>query len=786
MLSETQGIIMATNPENGASQLRPPPEELREQEEWLRVTLASIGDAVITTDTKGLITFLNPVAESLTGWTVEDAPGVPLDNIFRIINEQTRQMVDSPATRALREGVVVGLANHTVLIAKDGTEHHIDDSAAPIRNARGEVAGVVLVFRDVTERREREQALRLSEERFRLLVEGVEEYAIFMLDPDGNVAGWNAGAERIKGYRADEIVGKHFSRFYPPEAADLGWPEKQLQLAAAQGRVEDEGWRVRKDGSKFWANVVITALRDEAGNLKGFSKITRDLTERKLREAKLSDSEVRYRRLFEAARDGVLILDAQSGQIIDANPFISELLGYARDELCGKELWEIGVFEDADANRNAYRLLQEQGYIRYADLPLQTRTGQVIEVEFVSNAYSVDHEQVIQCNIRDITGRKQLERAKLQAESLGDLNRRKDEFLAMLSHELRNPLAPILNAVHLLRLHKDEDPIQQQAKAVVERQVGKLKRFVDDLLEVSRITTGTIRLQLENIDIRVIAERARETVRPLIEQRKHELVMQLSSEPIWVHADALRMEQVIVNLLTNAAKYTGEGGRITLTVKEETGEAVLSVRDSGVGISPAVLPHIFALFAQADKSLAHSEGGLGLGLTIVQRITEIHGGSVEAHSEGLGAGSLFIVRLPMAMSPSSQSPKSAETAAAGKILRVLVVDDNHDSADTVAMLLRNSGHEVRVAYSGKQALEEGSEFRPNIVVLDLGLPEMDGYEIARRLRLDPRLKNTRFVALSGYGQETDRERSRREGFAAHLIKPVSFDKLEELLQRISQ
>ncbi|HXI92960.1 MAG TPA: PAS domain S-box protein [Blastocatellia bacterium] len=779
---------MEPTSDSGTSRPRDTSEALREQQEWLRVTLASIGDAVITTDTQGRVTFLNPVAQSLTGWTLEETRNVSLDSIFKIINEETRRTVENPAIRALREGLVVGLANHTVLIARDGTERPIEDSAAPIRNAKGEVGGVVLVFRDVTERRKAEQALRLSEERFRLLVEGVEDYAIFMLDPQGNVAGWNVGAERIKGYRANEIVGKHFSRFYPPEAIIAGWPEKELQMAAAQGRFEDEGWRVRKDGSKFWANVVITALRDEVGNLKGFSKITRDLTQRKLREAELRDSEVRYRRLFEAARDGVLILDAESRQIIDANPFISELLGYSRDELCGKELWQIGVFEDADASRDAYRLLQEQGYIRYDDLPLQTRKGQVLEVEFVSNVYPVDHTQVIQCNIREITGRRQLERAKLQAEALADLNRRKDEFLAMLSHELRNPLSPILNAVHLLRLQKDDDAIQQQAKVIIERQVGKLTRLVDDLLEVSRITTGRIRLQREQIDLRGIAERALETVRALIEQRGHELVASLSPEPIWLEADSLRMEQVIVNLLTNAAKYTGEGGRIALIVQQEGEEAVVRVRDSGVGIPPDVLPHIFDLFTQADKSLDRSEGGLGVGLTIVQRIAEIHGGRVEAHSKGLGHGSEFVVRLPITLPPSIQPEltpaKSSEKV--GSILRVLVVDDNRDSADTIAMLLARSGHDVRVAYSATTALDEAVEFHPDAAVLDIGLPEMDGYEVARRLRQNPQLQNVRLIALSGYGQEADRQRSREEGFDSHMVKPVDSEKLEELLQSMSK
>ena len=246
-------------------------EPLHEQREWLRVTLSSIGDAVITTDVNGRITFMNPVAQAVTGWHLEDATGVALETVFNIVNEETRQTVENPAIKALREGVVVGLANHTLLISKDGTERPIDDSAAPIRNAKGEIAGVVLVFRDITERRLAERALQESEERFRLLVEGTRDYAIFMLDPQGRVVSWNSGAERIKGYAAQEIIGKHFSCFYSDEAREAGLPNQLLDRAAAEGRVENEGWRVRKDGSQFWADVVITALRYESCKLRGFS-----------------------------------------------------------------------------------------------------------------------------------------------------------------------------------------------------------------------------------------------------------------------------------------------------------------------------------------------------------------------------------------------------------------------------------------------------------------------------------------------------------------------------------
>jgi PAS domain S-box-containing protein len=631
---------------------------LHEQQEWFRVTLASIGDAVITTETNGCVTFMNPVAQALTGWKLKEAAGIPLESVFKIVNEEARGTVENPAAKALREGLVVGLANHTLLISKDGTERAIDDSAAPIRNPKNEVVGVVLVFRDVSERRKAERALRESEERFRLLVEGTHDYAIFMLDPRGNVVSWNTGAERIKGYKAEEIVGKHFSAFYPKEATDKGFPDAELTTAAAEGRFEDLGWRVRKDGSQFWANVVITALRDEAGNLRGFSKITRDLTERH-----------------------------------------------------------------------------------------------------------------------------QLERAKLQAEVMADLNRRKDEFLAMLSHELRNPLAAILNALHLLRLQKYEDPIQQRARGMIERQVAQLTRLVDDLLEVSRITSGRIRLQQEYVHLRGIVDRAVDVVRPLITQRQHELSVSLPPEPVWLLADPTRTEQVVVNLLCNAAKYTEERGRVWLTVRQEGDEAVLRVRDSGVGISPDLLPRIFDLFTQADRSLDRAQGGLGVGLTVVQRVVEMHGGRVEASSAGLGHGSEFTVRLPVAPPPTGQPPAGSAKAGepAAHPLRVLVVDDDVDTADSAALLLRQSGHHVREAYSGNAALESALAFRPDVVLLDIGLPEMDGYEVALRIRQNPIHNNVQLIAVSGYGQEADKQRSKEAGFDEHAVKPLDPQKLLELI-----
>ena len=399
---------------------------------------------------------------------------------------------------------------------------------------------------------------------------------------------------------------------------------------------------------------------------------------------------------------------------------------------------------------------------------------------------------------------------------LRETDRRKDEFLAMLGHELRNPLAPIINSVQLLSLQKNEGKIQQQARTIIERQVGQLTRLVDDLLEVSRITTGKIRLQQKQTALNDIVERAVESVRPLMSQRGHELTVPPSLlPPIWVNADAVRLEQVIVNLLTNAAKYTADGGRISVTVQQEGDKAVLRVRDSGVGIAPELLPHVFDLFTQAERSLDRSQGGLGIGLCLVQRLVEMHGGRVDVSST-VGQGSEFVVRLPvMATSIETAEPtgRSLRESAGGltpprseienvggltpsrseienvdptrRSLRVLVVDDNVDAALSLQLLLTTAGHDVWTAYTGPTALQAVLDFKPNVMLLDLGLPGLDGYEVAKRLRHQPDLSHVVLVAMTGYGQDSDRKRSLAAGFNHHLVKPANFEEVIQILATVS-
>jgi signal transduction histidine kinase/CheY-like chemotaxis protein len=375
------------------------------------------------------------------------------------------------------------------------------------------------------------------------------------------------------------------------------------------------------------------------------------------------------------------------------------------------------------------------------------------------------------------------ERVAGRTAELQDSLRARDEFLAMLAHELRNPLAPIRNAAQVIRLLGTPDPNLGWARGVIDRQVHQLSRLVDDLLDVSRVTRGRVELQREEIDLATVVAHAVETSRPLIDGRRHTLLLSLPPEPVLLHADLARLSQVVANLLNNAAKYMDEGGRIWLTA-ERAGETVrIRVRDEGVGIPAEMLPRIFDLFTQADRSLSHSQGGLGIGLALVRSLVDLHGGAVEAFSDGPGRGSELVVTLPALGSRSPADTLSgsfeAPRAAAGR--RVLVVDDNVDAAETLGRILELAGHRVWIAHDGKEALELAGSERPEVVLLDIGLPKLDGYEVARRLRLDPDLRGALLVAITGYGKEEDRDRGRAAGFDHHLVKPVDLAALQGLL-----
>ena len=1214
-------------------------EALRKQSEWLSVTLASIGDAVVTTDTEGRVVFLNGIAQTLTGWSQQEAQGRQLAEVFQIIDEESRQPIEVPAALALKEGSVVGLASHTILVARNGTKTPIDDSAAPIRDDKGQTHGAVLVFRDIAERRKAEVALLQSEgelseffenatvglhwvgpdgtvlrinrtelemlgytreeyvgrhiaefhadseviadilrrlhageelhdyearmrckdgsirhvllncnvrwedgkfihircftrdvtdrrqveetqARFAAIVETSQD-AIISTTMDGTILSWNAGAEQLFGYLADEAIGMPVVILHPPDRQD----EEQLIMARLRRgeRVEPyETVRVSKDGQPIDVSLSVSPVLDSAGRVVAGSKIARDIRankraerrltmqngvtralaesatlnevsakilraicehlgwevgaiwyvdqhdallrcsevwhlpsvqvpqfeatcrgltfqagiglpgrvwlknaaawipdvakddnfprapianreglhgafgfpivlndevlgvfeffsheirqpdkgllqmmtaigsqigqfiERKRAEEALRDSEQRFRLMAEtipsmlwtAAPDGNITyanerwfeycgltpgqnaegwpelvlhpddyqrcveawtralqegteyeievrnrrydgayrwfvtqavpLRDHSGSIVqwfgtttdiddrkhaeqtsrflaDASATLAELADYesmlqrvaslavpAFADWCAVDMLEpngsirrlavthtdpvklnlshelfrryppqpsdthgvmnvlrtgepewLAAIPDSVLDAMAHdlehlRLIRELGMKSYICAPLRARTRTLGVLSFVTTESGRVYDETDLAGAQDLADRAAIaiENANLLA-ALKEGDRRKDEFLAMLAHELRNPLAPIRNAVQILRGVGSPVPELRWAAEVIDRQSHQMTKLVDDLLDVSRITKGKIELRKERVELAVLVNTAVEACRPLIQKLGHELIVTVPPQPIHLIADPTRLSQVLLNLLNNAAKYTDQAGRIWVTAEQHNNHVMIRVEDTGIGIPEEMLPRVFEMFTQVDRSLERTEGGLGIGLTLVKRLVEMHGGTVEARSDGPGKGSQFVVSLPFAeefTDQRTQEPiRDRESLVTPVTRRILVVDDNWDAAESLVMLLRMMGNEVHTAQDGLEAVEIAAAVRPEVVLLDIGLPRLNGYEAARQIREQVGGAEMVLVALTGWGQEEDRRRSKEAGFDHHLTKPVDFDTLQELI-----
>jgi PAS domain S-box-containing protein len=621
-----------------------------ERERFL-TTLTSIGDAVIVTDAQGRVTIMNRIAQAMTGWG-DEAIGKRLVEVFKIVNESTRAVVESPVDKVLREGTIVGLANHTVLIAKDGRELAIDDSGAPIRDRSGAIAGVVLVFRDIAERRKAEDALRGSEVRFRTM------------------------AETIPGilYTADAARGITFIN---------RWFFEYTGLDPATATTVDLAQFVHPEDRPRAEAVIQTMLESQTAQ------------ELKIR-CRAADGEYRW-------------FLHRATPIDNPNPHRSSWLG-----VC-------------------------------------------IEIDDLVRA----------------------------EESLRDTDARKDQFLAMLAHELRNPLAPISNALQLWSAVGNDAAQMEELREIMERQVQQMIRLIDDLLDLSRITRGKIQLRRQRVDLMTLVNGAIESIEPFLERCGHKLLVASSPEPIFVEADVARLVQVFGNILHNAAKYTGHDGLIDVKVHRDNGQAVVRIRDNGPGIPAHMLGKIFDMFTQVDQTLDRAHGGLGIGLTLVKTLVEMHSGNVSAVSEGTGRGSEFIVRLPALAADAVVDEEDDRTADRKSetlpTRRILVVDDVQASARTLAMMLRSIGQDVQIRLDGSSALEAMVAEQPDVVFMDIAMPGMDGYEVARRARQLAGGQNLTLVALTGYGQEQDRRRAIEAGFDHHIVKPTSIEALEHLL-----
>jgi PAS domain S-box-containing protein len=619
------------------------------------------------------------------------------------------------------------------------------------------------------------------EQRFRLLVEAIEDYAIFILDPTGHIVTWNTGAQKIKGYKANEIIGKHVSVFYAPDAIATGWPDEELRRAAALGRFEDEGWRLRKDGTRFWANVVITRLLAPDGSLQGFAKVTRDLSERKRHEQDLQESEERFRLLIDNVRDYMICMLGPDGTVQSWNGGAQLIMGYRADEIIGKHFGTFFPRSDAALNKPACELAAAYERGRVEEEAWRVRkdgsmfwANVVVTAVFDNDGKLRGYAKVV----RDMTDRHRL-------EQLEKSSRRINEFLAMLGHELRNPLAPIRNSVSILQLEALTSPTIKGARDMIDRQLTHLTRLVDDLLDVGRVTTGKIALQKEIVAIGDVVQRSVEASRGMIDSRAHFLSLDVPSEPLFVNGDVTRLTQVFQNLLNNAAKFTPKGGHISVSVVEDEGTIVVRVRDTGIGISADATANIFDLFAQETERINPSESGLGIGLTVARSIVEMHGGTIEVSSEGEDKGAEFTVRLPTSRAKPAErdAPETTRPPITSR-LRVLVVDDNRDAAESLALLVRMMGHDARHVYDGASAIVLAKEFQPHVALLDLAMPRTNGFDLQKQLRAIDTSRPMTIAAITGLGQTQTRRRALDAGFDQFMVKPVAIQNLVELFGQV--
>jgi PAS domain S-box-containing protein len=707
------------------------------------------------------------------------------------------------------------------LPARDGRDRLCRVEGAPLPRPRpGSPAGDPLLILRIIPR----ESSTLSDEvtassRLGAIVASSDD-AIVSKDLDGVITTWNGGAERIFGYTDEEAIGRPITLIIPPDRLDEE-PEILERIRRGERIDHFETVRQRKDGRLLDVSISVSPVFDARGHVVGAAKIARDITDRRKLEAAARHRSEQVVRLAEVATRLNTVHDVRSIMGL-VNEEARRLVGAERSgcSITQEGEWSLSVVSYAD-RRSPHEAPAEDR------TPLWRLAGRSSRPIRMTREEMEDHPELRELRPRcachpernwlavrltalrdgemgilelcdkidgDFTPEDEaiavqlahmasvaMNNARL-VENLRDSNRRKDEFLATLAHELRNPLAPLSNGLQVMKLAEDDGEAAKEARGMMERQLEQLVRLIDDLMDVSRISRGKIELRRQRVDLPRIVQQAVETSRPLIDAAGHRLRIDIPGEPVFLDADETRLAQVLSNLLNNAAKYTEPGGAIDLTARREGKDVVLSVKDNGIGIPPAMLPHVFELFTQVDRSLEKAQGGVGVGLSIVRALVELHGGSVEARSAGRGKGSEFLVRLPVADQPAPDLREPEETRAGPSGgLRILVADDNVDSAKSLAILLEIMGNEVHTAHDGCEAVDTATTFHPDLALLDIGMPRLNGYEACRRIREQPWGKTTVMVALTGWGQIEDVRRSEQAGFDHHLVKPVEPGALEKLL-----
>jgi PAS domain S-box-containing protein len=634
---------------------------------------------------------------------------------------------------------------------------------------------IALISRELNE-------LHFANARLAAIVESSDD-AIISKTLEGQIVSWNAAAERLFGYSAEEMIGKPITTIIPPER--LAEEREILDRIRRGERVEHfETIRVARDGHQLELSLTISPVRAATGEIIGASKVARQITERKQAER----IQAQLAAIVESSDDAI-VSKTLDGIIQSWNSAAVRIFGYTAEDAIGQRITLIIPDDLHGEERGIIAQLRAGKRVEHFDTMRITKDGRRIPVSLTVSPIHDDKGRVIGASkiARDISERRRAEEAlRATEEALRVANQRKDEFMALLAHELRNPLAPIRYALAASRKHGASAEQRERSQEIIERQVTHMSRLLDDLLNVARITRGTLELRITTLEFTTVLGTAIEAARPFLDAKQHSLSVELPTEAPRLNADPIRLAQVFSNLLINAAKYTDPGGKIRVAASIEGDMLVVAIRDTGIGISPQMMPRLFEMFTQAQDALDRSQGGLGLGLALVRGIVQLHGGSVSARSEGEGRGSEFTVRLPLGR--ASRAPQTGAQAASlsgAERLKILVIDDNEDAAEMCATFLELAGQDVRRAYNGRSALALAEAFRPRVALLDIGLPDISGYEVARALRRAPWATNLLLVAVTGWGQDQDKQRALDAGFDHHLTKPIEPDELERLLQSIA-
>ena len=736
--------------------------------EFHQAVMLNMGEGLYAVDTQGQVTYLNSAAEALFGWTRAELLGRKMHDVthYKHPDGTPFPTEECAGLRVLRQGTPLR-DYHDVFIRKDGTFFPVVYSSAPLLTD-GRTVGLVVVFRDVTKQKRAEE----DQARLAAIVESSVD-AIISKSLDGTIRSWNAGAERLFGYTPDEAIGQFITLIIPPGRLV---EERDILARLRRGECIEhfETVRVAKDGRRINLSLTVSPLRNGDGQVVGASKVARDITDKKRAHTELARLAETLGLALSAAGLGTWEWDPAT-DLITLSDRAAAIYGLPPGRTYLRE-WMRGLvrpdYRDRIREEAARAVADRSDYD--VEYPLERAGDAPVWVAARGRGvYDAAGTLTRMLGVtQDVTQRKRTEQEREQlVEALRESDQKKDDFIALLAHELRNPLAPIRNGLQDLRLAGGDVDAVGDARAMMDRQLSHMVRLIDDLLDVSRISRNKMELRRERVLLGDVIGSAVETARPLIEAAGHDLSASMPPGPVFLDADLTRLAQVFSNLLTNSAKYTGRGGKIRLAAERRGGEVVVTVRDNGIGIPAAALGNIFDMFSQVDRSVERSTGGLGIGLALVKGLVEMHGGTVTAASEGEGKGSAFTVRLPTVEGrPAPLKPGFADHGQHGPGRRVLVVDDNRDGAVSMAMMLRLMGDEVRTAHDGVEAVEVAEQFHPEVILMDVGMPRLNGLDATKRIREQPWGEGMTIIALTGWGQDGDKERSREAGCNGHLVK----------------